>query len=162
VALRCPMLCSGRSGTWGAAGGKECVRRPRPCRQRLEEARLLDARYRLQKVPGGSVALPVLEGKAAEQWLQDNVPQGLSCRLLWIQVGATLRCLPGTGSGWWPRSPRPSRRTPSLQRPPACSRLPRSCAVSCAGCWWNGEKAGRKSWSATCPAPGSGMGTWSC
>ncbi|XP_040526991.1 tRNA wybutosine-synthesizing protein 2 homolog isoform X1 [Gallus gallus] len=79
------MLCSGRSGTWGAAGGKECVRRPRPCRQRLEEARLLDARYRLQKVPGGSVALPVLEGKAAEQWLQDNVPQGLSCRLLWIQ-----------------------------------------------------------------------------
>lgn len=61
------------------------MRRPRPCRQRLEEARLLDARYRLQKVPGGSVALPVLEGKAAEQWLQDNVPQGLSCRLLWIQ-----------------------------------------------------------------------------
>uniref|UniRef100_A0A8C3LJJ1 tRNA wybutosine-synthesizing protein 2 homolog n=1 Tax=Chrysolophus pictus TaxID=9089 RepID=A0A8C3LJJ1_CHRPC len=41
-------------------------------RQRLEEAQLLDTRYRLQKVPGGSVALPVLEGKAAEQWLQDN------------------------------------------------------------------------------------------
>lgn len=117
------MLCSGRSGTWGAAGGKECVRRPRPCRQRLEEARLLDARYRLQKVPGGSVALPVLEGKAAEQWLQDNVPQGLSCRLLWIQVGATLRCLPGTGSGCGlthrvpPAGPRPFK---GRQRAAAC------------------------------------------
>ncbi|XP_065585551.1 tRNA wybutosine-synthesizing protein 2 homolog isoform X2 [Cyrtonyx montezumae] len=54
-------------------------------RQRLEEAQLLDARYRLQKVPGGSVALPVLEGKAAEQWLQDNELQGLSCRMLRIQ-----------------------------------------------------------------------------
>lgn len=69
---------------------------------------------------------------------------------------------PRHGFRLWPHSPRPSRRTPSPQRPPACSRLPRSCAVSCAGCWWNGEKAGRKSWSATCPAPGSGMGTWSC
>ncbi|XP_042746666.1 tRNA wybutosine-synthesizing protein 2 homolog isoform X5 [Lagopus leucura] len=54
-------------------------------RQRLEEAQLLDTRYRLQKVLGGNVALPVLEGKAAEQWLQDNELQGPPCRLLCIQ-----------------------------------------------------------------------------
>uniref|UniRef100_A0A8B9D696 TYW2 N-terminal domain-containing protein n=1 Tax=Anser cygnoides TaxID=8845 RepID=A0A8B9D696_ANSCY len=39
-------------------------------RRYLEEEQLLDARYRLQKVPGGSVALPVLETKLAEQRLR--------------------------------------------------------------------------------------------
>lgn len=135
------------------------MRRPWPCRQRLEEAQLLDTRYRLQKVLGGYVALPVLEGKAAEQWLQDKELQGPPCRLLCIQVGTALRCLPSTGSGWWPHSPCSSCRTLSPQRLPACSRPPRSCAVSCADCCWNWERAGQKSWSAMCPAPGSGMET---
>ncbi|XP_050572592.1 tRNA wybutosine-synthesizing protein 2 homolog isoform X2 [Cygnus atratus] len=57
-------------------------------RRYLEEERLLDARYRLQKVPGGSVALPVLEAKLAEQRLRalrESGPLGLPCRLLRIQ-----------------------------------------------------------------------------
>lgn len=99
-----PHCALAAAGLGRLQGGKECVRRPWPCRQRLEEAQLLDIRYRLQKVPGGSVALPVLEGKAAEQWLQDNELQGPSCRLLWIQVGTALHCLPSTGSGWWPHT----------------------------------------------------------
>uniref|UniRef100_A0A8B9I6T0 tRNA wybutosine-synthesizing protein 2 homolog n=1 Tax=Anser brachyrhynchus TaxID=132585 RepID=A0A8B9I6T0_9AVES len=56
-------------------------------RRYLEEEQLLDARYRLQKVPGGSVALPVLEAKLAEQRLralQESGPLGLPCRLLRI------------------------------------------------------------------------------
>ncbi|XP_072190714.1 tRNA wybutosine-synthesizing protein 2 homolog isoform X2 [Excalfactoria chinensis] len=86
-------------------------------RQRLEDARLLDGRYRMQEVPGGGVALPVLDGTAALRWLQDNGPGGLHCRLLRIQdpapsKAASLRppaqrlrrelrrLLLGHGEGW--------------------------------------------------------------
>ncbi|NXK52436.1 TYW2 protein, partial [Chauna torquata] len=64
--------------------GRKCLRRPWPCRQYLEEEQLLDARYRLQKMPGGSVALPVLEGKLAE-WQLRALQESGPCRLLWIQ-----------------------------------------------------------------------------
>ncbi|KAM6300238.1 tRNA wybutosine-synthesizing protein 2 homolog [Aegotheles albertisi] len=50
-------------------------------RERLEEEQLLDGRYRLQEVPGGRVALPVLEEKL--EWLQ--LPQEVPCGLVWIQ-----------------------------------------------------------------------------
>ncbi|NWZ19582.1 TYW2 protein, partial [Asarcornis scutulata] len=65
---------------------ERCLRWPRPCRRHLEEERLLDARYRLQEVAGGSVALPVLE--VAEQRLRELQESGaleLPCRLLRIQ-----------------------------------------------------------------------------
>ncbi|XP_068553103.1 tRNA wybutosine-synthesizing protein 2 homolog [Anas acuta] len=55
-------------------------------RRYLEEERLLDARYRLQEVAGGSVALPVLE--VAEQRLRELQESGaleLPCSLLHIQ-----------------------------------------------------------------------------
>lgn len=68
---------------------ERCLRWPRPCRRYLEEEQLLDARYRLQEVAGGSVALPVLE--VAEQRLRELQESGaleLPCSLLRIQVGA--------------------------------------------------------------------------
>ncbi|XP_054070271.1 synaptotagmin-like protein 4 isoform X6 [Rissa tridactyla] len=50
-------------------------------REHLEERQLLDGRYRLQEVPGGRVALPVLEEKLDQLWL----PQEMPCRLVRIQ-----------------------------------------------------------------------------
>ncbi|NXP49240.1 TYW2 protein, partial [Heliornis fulica] len=50
-------------------------------REHLEEKQLLDGRYRLQKVPGGYVALPVLEEKLS----QLRLPQEMPCELVWIQ-----------------------------------------------------------------------------
>ncbi|NWV96594.1 TYW2 protein, partial [Machaerirhynchus nigripectus] len=50
-------------------------------RECLEEEQLLDGRYRLQQVPGGRVALPVLE----EQLSQLCVPPEMPCELLRIQ-----------------------------------------------------------------------------
>ncbi|NXW54799.1 TYW2 protein, partial [Eurystomus gularis] len=50
-------------------------------REHLEEEQLLDGRYRLQEMPGGCVALPVLEEKLSQLWLPQEVP----CRLVWIQ-----------------------------------------------------------------------------
>ncbi|XP_014810809.1 PREDICTED: tRNA wybutosine-synthesizing protein 2 homolog [Calidris pugnax] len=50
-------------------------------REHLEEEQLLDGRYRLQEVPGGRVALPVLEEKLD----QLQLPQEMPCELLHIQ-----------------------------------------------------------------------------
>ncbi|XP_040470625.1 tRNA wybutosine-synthesizing protein 2 homolog isoform X2 [Falco naumanni] len=50
-------------------------------RKQLEEEQLLDRRYQLQKMPGGCVALPVLEEKLSQLWL----PQEMPCELVWIQ-----------------------------------------------------------------------------
>lgn len=61
--------------------------------------------------------------------------------------------------GSQPHVPHPSRRTPSPPGQPAGRHLPRSCGVSCSGCW---ARAGQRSWSVMCPVPGSGMGIWSC
>ncbi|NXN09362.1 TYW2 protein, partial [Indicator maculatus] len=47
----------------------------------LEGKQLLDRRYRLQKVQGGHVALPVLEEKLSQLWL----PQEMPCALVQIQ-----------------------------------------------------------------------------
>lgn len=107
---------------------ERCLRWPRPCRRYLEEEQLLDARYRLQEVAGGSVALPVLEG--AEQRLRELQESGaleLPCSLLRIQVGAGhgLRQLVVAVKDLWhfylstshPQSPIPSKaasvRTPA-------------------------------------------------
>ncbi|NXJ66531.1 TYW2 protein, partial [Rostratula benghalensis] len=50
-------------------------------REHLEEEQLLDGRYRLQKVPGGRVALPVLEEKLD----QLQLPQEMPCELVRVQ-----------------------------------------------------------------------------
>ncbi|KAM6381291.1 tRNA wybutosine-synthesizing protein 2 homolog isoform 1-T1 [Pluvialis apricaria] len=50
-------------------------------RGHLEEEQLLDGRYRLQEVPGGRVALPVLE----EKLNQLRLPQEMPCGLVRIQ-----------------------------------------------------------------------------
>ncbi|NXH10672.1 TYW2 protein, partial [Bucco capensis] len=50
-------------------------------RRHLEQEQLLDGRYRLQKVQGGCVALPVLQDKFSQLWL----PQEMPCGLVWIQ-----------------------------------------------------------------------------
>ncbi|NXP17125.1 TYW2 protein, partial [Scytalopus superciliaris] len=50
-------------------------------RERLEEDQLLDGRYGLQQVPGGRVALPVLEEKLPQLCLPPEMPW----ELLWIQ-----------------------------------------------------------------------------
>ncbi|NXL26858.1 TYW2 protein, partial [Glaucidium brasilianum] len=50
-------------------------------RKHLEEEQLLDGRYRLQEVPGGRVALPVLEEKLS----QLRLPQEMPCGLVQIQ-----------------------------------------------------------------------------
>ncbi|NXS55038.1 TYW2 protein, partial [Brachypteracias leptosomus] len=47
----------------------------------LEEEQLLDGRYRLQEVPGGHVALPVLQEKLS----QLRLPQEVPCGLVWMQ-----------------------------------------------------------------------------
>ncbi|NXX83838.1 TYW2 protein, partial [Urocolius indicus] len=52
-----------------------------PCRECLEEEQVLDGRYRLQEVPGGRVALPVLEEKLCGLRLPQEVP----CELVQIQ-----------------------------------------------------------------------------
>ncbi|XP_042663459.1 tRNA wybutosine-synthesizing protein 2 homolog isoform X2 [Tyto alba] len=46
-------------------------------RQHLEEEQLLDGRYRLQEVPGGRVALPVLEEKLCQLRLPREMPYEL-------------------------------------------------------------------------------------
>ncbi|XP_074771176.1 tRNA wybutosine-synthesizing protein 2 homolog [Athene noctua] len=46
-------------------------------RKHLEEEQLLDGRYRLQEVPGGRVALPVLEEKLSQLRLPREMPCGL-------------------------------------------------------------------------------------
>ncbi|NXR13046.1 TYW2 protein, partial [Semnornis frantzii] len=50
-------------------------------REKLEGEQLLDGRYRLQKMQGGCVALPVLEEKLSQLWL----PQEMPCDLVQIQ-----------------------------------------------------------------------------
>ncbi|NXE09393.1 TYW2 protein, partial [Lophotis ruficrista] len=50
-------------------------------REHLEEERLLDGRYRLQEVPGGRVALPVLEEKLDRL----RLPREMPCELVQIQ-----------------------------------------------------------------------------
>ncbi|NXB12592.1 TYW2 protein, partial [Cnemophilus loriae] len=50
-------------------------------RECLEEERLLDGRYQLQRVPGGRVALPVLEEKLSQLCLPPEMP----CELVRIQ-----------------------------------------------------------------------------
>uniref|UniRef100_A0A8C5TZ06 tRNA wybutosine-synthesizing protein 2 homolog n=1 Tax=Malurus cyaneus samueli TaxID=2593467 RepID=A0A8C5TZ06_9PASS len=56
---------------------------PWPRRERLEEEQLLDGRYQLQQLPGGRVALPVLEEKLSQMCLSPEMPW----ELLRIQVG---------------------------------------------------------------------------
>ncbi|NWY60093.1 TYW2 protein, partial [Chionis minor] len=84
-------------------------------REYLEEEQLLDGRYRLQEVPGGRVALPVLEEKL--DWLR--LPQEMPCGLTRIQVG---RDPPSSALPWGvgvsapratslPQNPVPSRAT---------------------------------------------------
>ncbi|NXS33362.1 TYW2 protein, partial [Pomatostomus ruficeps] len=50
-------------------------------RERLEGEQLLDGRFQLQQVPGGRVALPVLE----ERLCQLRLPPGVPCELVQIQ-----------------------------------------------------------------------------
>ncbi|NXF71544.1 TYW2 protein, partial [Sclerurus mexicanus] len=50
-------------------------------REHLEKEHMLDGRYRLQQVPGGRVALPVLEQKLSQLCLAPEMP----CELVWIQ-----------------------------------------------------------------------------
>ncbi|XP_032557692.1 tRNA wybutosine-synthesizing protein 2 homolog isoform X2 [Chiroxiphia lanceolata] len=50
-------------------------------REHLEEKQLLDRRYQLQQVPGGRMALPVLEEKLSQLCLPLEMP----CELVWIQ-----------------------------------------------------------------------------
>ncbi|XP_068060631.1 tRNA wybutosine-synthesizing protein 2 homolog [Anomalospiza imberbis] len=50
-------------------------------RERLEEERLLDARFRLQRLPAGRVALPVLDEKLSQLCLPPEMP----CELVRIQ-----------------------------------------------------------------------------
>ncbi|NWW54720.1 TYW2 protein, partial [Pedionomus torquatus] len=47
----------------------------------LEKEQLLDGRYRLQEMPGGRVALPMLQEKVDQLWL----PQEMPCELVHIQ-----------------------------------------------------------------------------
>ncbi|NXL75275.1 TYW2 protein, partial [Leptocoma aspasia] len=56
-------------------------------RECLEEQRLLDGRFRLQRVPGGRVALPVLEEKLSQLCLPAEMP----CELLRIQAPVPSR-----------------------------------------------------------------------
>ncbi|NXQ94988.1 TYW2 protein, partial [Sagittarius serpentarius] len=58
-------------------------------REHLEEEQFLDRRYRLQKVPGGRVALPVLEEKLS----QLQLPQEMTCGLVWIQEPVPSRAV---------------------------------------------------------------------
>ncbi|NXA08255.1 TYW2 protein, partial [Sapayoa aenigma] len=55
-------------------------------RERLEEQQLLDGRYQLQQVPGGCVALPVLEEKLSQLSLSPEMP----CELVQIQQNPVL------------------------------------------------------------------------
>ncbi|OWK56192.1 tRNA wybutosine-synthesizing protein 2 [Lonchura striata] len=56
-------------------------------RECLEEERLLDGRYRLQRLPGGRVAVPVLEEKLSQLCLPAEMP----CELLRIQDAVPSR-----------------------------------------------------------------------
>ncbi|XP_019376907.1 PREDICTED: tRNA wybutosine-synthesizing protein 2 homolog [Gavialis gangeticus] len=58
------------------------------CREYLEGERILDVSHRVQKLPDGTVALPVLEGKFTKQHLQDlrgSMAPGTTCILAWIK-----------------------------------------------------------------------------
>ncbi|NXC25483.1 TYW2 protein, partial [Campylorhamphus procurvoides] len=60
------------------ATGRQLAQR---LREHLEEEQMLDGRYRLQQVPWGRVALPVLEEKLSQLCLPPEMP----CELVWIQ-----------------------------------------------------------------------------
>lgn len=135
-------------------GSGEVLTMPWPSREHLEAEQLLDRRYQLQEVPGGRMALPVLEDKLSLL----SLPQEMPCGLVRIQVGtAPEPCYSMERSH--PHVPHSSRRIPSPPGHSAGGRLPRGCRMSCGGCW---ARAGRRSWSEMCPAPGSGTGTWCC
>lgn len=158
--LRGPAPHPGGSVPCGGVGCRagEGLTVPWPCREHLEEEQLLDGRYRLQEMPGGHVALPVLEEKLSRL----RLPREMPCGLVRIQVGRDPPPFPESyhgAAGSQPHMPHPSRRTPSPPGQPAGRRPPRSCGTSCGGCW---VRAGRRSWSVTCPVPGSGTGIWSC
>ncbi|NXU98914.1 TYW2 protein, partial [Cettia cetti] len=77
-------------------------------RECLEEERLSDGRYQLQRLPGGRLALPVLEEKLSRLCLPPEMP----CELVRIQVGtaASPRAPPGAVCA-------EPRRHPPLQNP---------------------------------------------
>ncbi|KAJ7310523.1 hypothetical protein JRQ81_007445 [Phrynocephalus forsythii] len=57
-------------------------------RKHLQNERILDRRYRLQKLPDGTLALPVLGQSLTVQHLEqlkERVPPGRTCALTWIQ-----------------------------------------------------------------------------
>lgn len=94
---------------------------PWPCREHLEEEQLLDGRYRLQEVPGGRVALPVLE----EKLFQLRLPPEMPCELVRIQVGKDPPFL-SPAMGRWGLSPTchipPAGPSPFQGSPPAGAR----------------------------------------
>lgn len=74
-----------------------------PCREYLEGARILNVSHRVQKLPDGTVALPVLEGKLTKQHLQDlrgSMAPGTTCILSWIKVRMVLAILVWAGVGF--------------------------------------------------------------
>nr|XP_016849713.1 PREDICTED: tRNA wybutosine-synthesizing protein 2 homolog [Anolis carolinensis] len=57
-------------------------------RKLLQKEGILDRHYRVQKLPDGTVALPVLGQGLKEQQLQElkeRIPPGKTCVLSWIQ-----------------------------------------------------------------------------
>ncbi|NWR23334.1 TYW2 protein, partial [Emberiza fucata] len=106
-------------------------------RQRLEQERLLDGRYGLQRLPGGRVAVPLLPEKLSQLCLPAEVP----CELLGIQVSAAAqpRALPAAGvpspGTALPQDPVPSRA--ARRRSPA-QRL-REELRRLLGPGWSGE-----------------------
>ncbi|XP_053129871.1 tRNA wybutosine-synthesizing protein 2 homolog isoform X2 [Hemicordylus capensis] len=57
-------------------------------REYLQREGILDSRYRMQKLPEGTVALPVLGQSLTEQHLQqlkENITSGRTCALTWMQ-----------------------------------------------------------------------------
>lgn len=84
------------------------------CRECLEQQRLSDGRYQLQRLPGGRVALPVLQEKLSQLCLPPEVP----CELLRIQVGRAASPCALRGPG--PQCHIPAAGPCPLQgRPPA-------------------------------------------
>nr|XP_056714964.1 tRNA wybutosine-synthesizing protein 2 homolog [Euleptes europaea] len=57
-------------------------------RKYLETEGVLDSRFRIQKLPDGAMALPVLSQSLQEQHLKhlkESIPPGGTCALMWIQ-----------------------------------------------------------------------------
>ncbi|XP_060105298.1 tRNA wybutosine-synthesizing protein 2 homolog isoform X2 [Heteronotia binoei] len=57
-------------------------------RKYLEREGVIDSRFRVQKLPDGAVALPVLGQSLQEhhlQHLKESIPPGRTCALIWIQ-----------------------------------------------------------------------------